>query len=318
LDKILAPIVLFVYNRPNHTMQTIEALQKNELASESELFIYSDEAKDDDARESVDKVRKYIGNIDGFKKVTVIKREINWGLANSIIDGVTNTINKYKKIIVLEDDLVTNKYFLKFMNEGLDLYEKDNQVASIHGYIYPIDSLPDNFFIKGADCWGWATWENKWDIFEPDGKKLLKELTVKNLAKEADFNDSYGFTKMLKDQINGNNNSWAIRWYMSAFLKNMVTLYPGQSYVQNIGFDSQGTHCGKSDIFNINLNTDFIFQKIKTNENPEIRKKIEFYFKSIKPSIFTILKSKIYFTYETFNKIINPTNFIKHFKKNNN
>ena len=289
----LAPIALFTYNRPWHTQQTVEALQKNKLASESELFIYSDDAKNDDARVSVDEVRKYIDNITGFKKITVIKRDKNWGLANSIIDGVTKIVNEYGRIIVLEDDLVTSPYFLKYMNTALDFYKNEKSVISIHGYIYPIENLPNSFFIKGADCWGWATWKNKWDIFEPDGQKLLNELTVKNLEKESDFNGSYDFTRMLKDQINGKNSSWAIRWYMSAFLKNMVTLYPGKSYVQNIGFDSQGVHCRETDIFNINLNKTFIFKKIKVNENLEARKKMELFFKKIKPSISSRIKSKI-------------------------
>jgi len=293
MNNVPAPIVLFVYNRPWHTQQTVEALQKNKLASESELFIYSDDAKNDDARVSVDEVRKYIDNITGFKKITVIKRDKNWGLANSIIDGVTKIVNEYGRIIVLEDDLVTSPYFLKYMNTALDFYKNEKSVISIHGYIYPIENLPNSFFIKGADCWGWATWKNKWDIFEPDGQKLLNELTVKNLEKESDFNGSYGFTRMLKDQINGKNSSWAIRWYMSAFLKNMVTLYPGKSYVQNIGFDSQGVHCRETDIFNINLNKTFIFKKIKVNENLEARKKMELFFKKIKPSISSRIKSKI-------------------------
>ena len=289
----LAPIILFVYNRLRHTQQTVEALQKNELASKSELFIYSDEAKNEEARRSVDEVRNYIDSITGFKEITVIKREKNWGLANSIIDGVTQIVNKYGNIIVLEDDLIVSPYFLQFMNEALDFYKNEESVASIHGYIYPIEGLPDSFFIKGADCWGWATWKNKWDIFEPNGQKLLNELTVKNLAKEADFNGSYSFTKMLKGQINGENNSWAIRWYMSAFLKNMVTLYPGQSYVQNIGFDSSGTHCGESAKFNIMLSTKSIFKKIKVNENLEARKKIELFLEKTKPSIFQRMKSKL-------------------------
>ena len=293
MNNVPAPIVLFVYNRPWHTQQTVEALQKNKLASESELFIYSDDAKNDDARVSVDEVRKYIDNITGFKKITVIKRDKNWGLANSIIDGVTKIVNEYGRIIVLEDDLVTSPYFLKYMNTALDFYKNEKSVISIHGYIYPIENLPNSFFIKGADCWGWATWKNKWDIFEPDGQKLLNELTVKNLEKESDFNGSYDFTRMLKDQINGKNSSWAIRWYMSAFLKNMVTLYPGKSYVQNIGFDSQGVHCRETDIFNINLNKTFIFKKIKVNENLEARKKMELFFKKIKPSISSRIKSKI-------------------------
>ena len=211
----LAPIVLFVYNRPWHTQQTIEALQKNELASESELFIYADGAKNNKANEKVKEVRNYIKTVDGFNKVTIIERENNWGLADSIIDGVTQTVNKYGRVIVLEDDLVTSSYFLRFMNDALEVYKDNNEVASIHGYLYPIDNMigvPDTFFIKGADCWGWATWARSWELFELNGQKLLDELQYKKLQKEADFNNSYGYSRMLKDQINGKNNSWAIRW----------------------------------------------------------------------------------------------------------
>jgi len=290
---ILAPIVLFVYNRPRHTQQTVEALQKNELAKGSQLFIYSDESKDEDARKNVDEVRKYIDKIDGFKKVTIIKREKNWGLADSIIDGVTKIVNEYGKIIVLEDDLVTSTYFLKFMNDGLGLYENEEQVASIHGYIYPIENLPTSFFIKGADCWGWATWKRAWDIFEPDGQKLLNELNSRKLEKEADFNNSYDYTQMLKDQIDGKNNSWAIRWYMSAFLKNMLTLYPGKSFVQNIGTDGSGTHCGISNNHKIILNEEYSSKRILVKEDIISRKKMENHFLSIRLSFIQKAKSKL-------------------------
>ena len=289
----LAPIVLFVYNRPWHTQQTVEALQKNELANESELFIYSDKAKNEDARKSVDEVREYIDKIDGFKRVTIIKREKNWGLANSIIDGVTKIVNEYGKIIVLEDDLVTSPYFLKFMNDSLSMYEKDNHVASIHGYVYPIENLPDTFFIRGADCWGWATWDRGWDVFEEDGDKLLKEIKKKTLKKEVDFDDSYPYTKMLKNQIKGKNDSWAVRWYISAFLKDMLTLYPSQSYVQNIGNDSSGIHCGVNEKFKVVLSKSFSFKKIDAVEDLSARGKIIDFFVSSKLSLINRCKSKI-------------------------
>ena len=293
MNNVPAPIVLFVYNRPWHTQQTVEALQKNKLASESELFIYSDDAKNDDARVSVDEVRKYIDNITGFKKITVIKRDKNWGLANSIIDGVTKIVNEYGRIIVLEDDLVTSPYFLKFMNEGLTMYENEDKVASIHGYIYPIDNLPNTFFIKGADCWGWATWKRAWDIFESNGEKILDELKSRRLEKEADFNNSYGFTQMLKDQIKGKNNSWAVRWYMSAFLKDMLTLYPGKSYVQNIGNDDSGTHCCVSDIFRVELCTSNNSNRLELVENSDSRKKMEIFFNSISGIFIQKLKTRM-------------------------
>ena len=175
--KELAPIVLFVYNRLDHTIETINALKNNYLAEKSILYIYSDAPKKKKDIESVSAVRNYINKTIGFKKTVIIERKNNWGLANSIIDGVTTIVNKYDKIIVLEDDLVTSPYFLNFMNEGLDIYSEDEDVASLHGYLYPLkNSIPSSFFIKGTDCWGWATWQRAWEIFEKDGSKLLNEL----------------------------------------------------------------------------------------------------------------------------------------------
>ena len=246
---ICSPITLFVYNRPEHTRRTVEALKQNKLAKESNLIIFSDAPRSQAQAEKVCEVRAYIRQIDGFNSVTVIERETNFGLARSIIDGVTSVVNQHGRVIVLEDDLVTSPYFLQYMNDGLMVYEDNDDVASIHGYVYPIDSLPETFFMRGADCWGWATWKNKWAMFEPNGAKLLDELKRKKLTKRFDFNGTYGFTQMLVDQIAGNNDSWAIRWHASAFLKNKYTLYPGKSLVLNIGNDGSGEHSGVTDLF---------------------------------------------------------------------
>jgi hypothetical protein len=291
---VLAPVVLFVYNRPWHTQQTIEALQKNSLAAVSELFIYSDAPKSDDAIEQVNAVREYIKSIHGFKTVTIIDRQTNYGLANSIIDGVTTIVNQFGKVIVLEDDLVTSPYFLSYVNDGLSLYENDENVASIHGYIYPIDNLPETFFIRGADCWGWATWKRAWDTFEPNGQGLLEKLTSRKLQKEADFNGSYNYTKMLQDQISGRNDSWAVRWYMSAFLEGMLTLYPGKSYVENIGNDGSGTHCSTSNMFSQEV--DHLYEKltkINPDENIAAKQKMQCFFNYTSGSSLKRLFNKI-------------------------
>lgn len=298
----IAPIVLFTYNRLEHTKKTVYALQKNTLAKESDLIIFSDGPKDSiKSQESVLELRKYLKTITGFKNIKIIEREKNYGLANSIIDGVTKIINEFGKIIVLEDDLITAPTFLKYMNEALDLYEKDEEVISIHGYIYPTkETLPNTFFIKGADCWGWATWKRGWNMFDTDGKKLLEELKNKKLTKEFDLSGSYPYTKMLEDQIGGKNNSWAIRWYASAFLKNKLTLYPGKSLVQNTGFDSSGTHCSnETDFNNINKidNVEIKIEKIKTEENKIARSLIVKYFKNRNSVMKKITKLKL------FNKI---------------
>jgi hypothetical protein len=265
--KKFAPIVLFTYNRCDHTRKTLEALAVNEYASESEIFIYSDGPKNQDAIENVQSVRSLIKNVQGFKSVTIIERDKNWGLANSIIDGVTNIVNKYGRIIVLEDDIITSPYFLRYMNDGLDIYENEEKVVSIHAYQYPISSrgLPATFFIKGADCQGWATWASSWSIFEKDANKLLNYILDNNLQYEFDINGSYPYTQMLKSQIENRVDSWAIRWYASAFINNKYTLYPNIAIIYNIGFDNTGIHSGGNDNFN---------NKAWNNKKPVIIKKI--------------------------------------------
>jgi glycosyltransferase involved in cell wall biosynthesis len=250
----LAPIVLFAYNRPWHTKQTIDALLRNDLAAESELFIFSDGSKDESSANSVAKVRRYLKTISGFKSVKIVEQKQNLGLASSIIRGVTSVCNEHGKVIVLEDDIVTSSHFLSYMNEALDKYADDDRVICIHGYVYPVkEKLSEAFFLRGADCWGWATWKRGWDLFNPDGEALLKELNSNELIKEFDFNGAYSFSKMLKDQIKGKNDSWAVRWYASAFLANKLTLYPGKSLVHNIGNDNSGSHCRHSSFMDADL-----------------------------------------------------------------
>lgn len=252
--KKLAPIALFVYNRPDHARRTIDALKQNALAQDSDLFVFSDAPKNAAAERAVAEVRKYIGEVSGFKSVTLVERSTNFGLAKSVIDGVGSICNEYGTVIVLEDDLLTTPYFLQYMNDALCEYESSEEVISIHGYIYPTGyELPETFFLRGADCWGWATWKRGWDQFQPDAEKLLAALLEKKLGRAFDFGGNNDYMGMLRDQISGRVNSWAIRWYASAFLANRLTLYPGVSLVQNIGNDDSGTHSEATDQFKVEL-----------------------------------------------------------------
>ena len=245
-----APILLFVYNRPEHTRRCIESLLKNSLSSESELFIYADDAKDSTQQETVNEVRSYIRTIQGFKQITLVERSENWGLARNIIDGVTTQVNRYGKVIVLEDDLVVAPYFLQFMNDALEVYKDEPKVGHIQACDFTQDtSLPDTFLIKWTGSWGWATWDRAWKHFNPNGKELLQELEERKLTRIFDFNGKYGFTRMLRRQIEGKNNSWAIRWNASLFLKDILSLNVGRSLVQNEGFDGSGTNCGGGGLY---------------------------------------------------------------------
>ena len=249
-----APILLFVYNRPEHVQQTVRALQANTLAAESDLFIYSDAAKDESGKDAVNEVRTFIRQIKGFKTITLIEREKNWGLARSIIDGVTTQVNRYGKVIVLEDDLITAPHFLWFMNDALETYKDEPRVGHIQACDFTQDpSLPDTFFIKWTGSWGWGTWARAWKYFNPDGQALLDELISRHLTYTFDFDGKYGYTRMLRRQIEGKNNSWAIRWNASLFLKDILSLNVGKSLVQNNGFDGSGTNCGGGSLYTSNL-----------------------------------------------------------------
>lgn len=278
-----APIILFVYNRPWHTLQAVEALQRNELANESDLFVYADGPKSSEQIVAINEVRVYIRNIRGFKSVTIIERDENLGLARSIISGVTDIVNSFGSGIVLEDDLVTSPFFLTYMNTALSVYEKEDSVICIHGYVYPVQGqLPETFFLKGADCWGWGTWKRGWELFEADGAKLLHELTVCKLTRRFDFNGTHGVTRMLKDQITGKIDSWAVRWYASALLNNRLTLYPGRSLVQNIGNDNSGFHSEKTSVYDIKISDTPIFvELVVPQENKAALREFEIYFNSI-------------------------------------
>jgi len=245
---------LFVYRRPGHARRTLEALANNDGALNSDLLVFSDGPRDDAAHGDVTAVRRYLREVVGFRSVTVVERDQNLGLANSIIQGVTQVLREWDRVIVMEDDLVTSRFFLRFMNEALEQYEDDERVASIHGYVYPVEQpLPETFFLRGADCWGWACWRRSWQLFNPDGHHLISELRRRGRTREFDLDGSYKFTKMLEDQIAGANDSWAVRWHASAFLQDKLTLYPGRSLVHNVGNDLSGRHSIDTRIYDVEL-----------------------------------------------------------------
>ena len=282
----LAPMVLFTFNRLDHTKKTIDALKENILAKESELFIFSDGARNSEEYIKVKSVRKYLKSIDGFKKINIIETEKNRGLAKSVISGVTDIINKYGKVIVLEDDLVTSKYFLKYMNEALTIFKEREDIWSISGYgpniNIPTDYKDDIYITKRGSSWGWATWKDRWELV--DWKVSDYNIFKSNREMIQEFNLSgKDLAPMLDDQIAGRIDSWAIRWVYSQFRNNMYTVYPIKSLVKNIGNDLSGTHTTTTTHFNVKLGE----KEINLNKNIKYNKGINKYFKEFYDSNFS-------------------------------
>lgn len=246
----LAPVALFAFRRPKHTQKVVDALLRSALAAETDLIAFIDGPITAEDQENVHEVTEILEAVDGFRSITIHKSPRNRGLSSSIIGGISSVLADHDRVIVLEDDIVVSRYFLDFMNSGLAEYSNDMHVASIHGYCYPVGrSLPELFFLRGADCWGWATWARAWSHFNPSGQELLDALTRTGQLRDFDLGGSAPYSQLLRGQIQGTNDSWAIRWHASAYLSNMYTLYPGTSLVRNIGIDGSGTHSGTRDLF---------------------------------------------------------------------
>jgi hypothetical protein len=249
----LAPIVLFVYNRPEHTLATLQSLKNNNLAADSVLFIYADGPKNNASEaemEKINKTRNIIKQEQWCKEVFIIESETNKGLANSIVNGITEVVNKYGKIIVLEDDLLLSKGTLQYFNEALELYEKIEKVMHISAYMFPVSSstTPETFFSRNGSCWGWATWKRAWKHYNSDAKSLLSK--IKKYQWEFTMEGCYGdYFEQLELNAKGIKATWAIKWYASIFLNRGLCLYPSVSMIKNAGHDGSGTHCFANNVF---------------------------------------------------------------------
>ena len=245
----LAPIILFTYNRPEHTQQVLDCLAKNHLASRSELYIFCDGPKNERAIAKNNATREIITReqtLGRFGTVHVRISEKNRGLANSIISGVTEIIGKYKRCIVLEDDLITSKYFLNFMNDALDYYEHDQRIWSITGFSFALKALNnyplDVYLSYRANSHSWGTWQDRWETVDwvVQDFEALSRSWKKRRQFNRGGNDLY---RMLRHQMRGERDSWAIRFCYSQSKQNRYTVYPKVSLIKNIGFDGSGTHC---------------------------------------------------------------------------
>lgn len=296
-NESLAPIVLFTYNRLWHTKQTIEALQRNILAQESELFIYSDGAGNNCSAEAVNSVREYIRSINGFKKVTVIERQRNLGLADSIIDGVTEIVKRYGKVIVLEDDIVTNEYFLTFMNNALKKYSSQKVVWHISGWNYPmnVNGLDDIFFWRLMNCWGWATWSDRWQYYDKNINSIIQKFSREDIDK-FNLDGVENFYAQILNNKSQKISTWAIFWYATIFKKNGLCLNPKRTLVENIGNDNSGTNCNLTDMYTssfLDKHLPNIESNIAIRENEIAVRHLKDFYRRNNPSLLKRLLRKL-------------------------
>jgi acetyltransferase-like isoleucine patch superfamily enzyme len=281
---LLAPIVLFVHARPDHTRRTLEALARNPESRESLLYIFADGATPSasvETRAKISQVRAILREKPWCGEVRITESETNRGLADSIVGGVTEVVRRHGKVIVLEDDIVVQPGFIRYMNDALNLYADEASVMQVSAYSCPTRCRPScsSYFLKAMSCWGWATWERAWNCFESDAEMLLaywtREPTIEhrfNLDESADYIDQ------LKANVDGRKRTWAVKWFASWMKQGGLCLYPRESLVENIGHDGSGENCFRSNIHLGPLAQDLKISRIPLKEDPKMRESwVEFY-----------------------------------------
>lgn len=279
----LAPVVLFVFNRLDHTKETVKKLQGNFGSEDTSLYIYSDAARKDEEKENVNAVREFIDSITGFKSITIIKHEYNYGLANNIMLGVNAVCKEHGRVIVLEDDIVTSPCFLNYMNKALDFYMENKKIWHISGWNYPIDdcSLPNVFAWRVMNCWGWGTWDDRWQHFEKKPDEIISTWSRKKI-KKFNLDGNCNFWQQIVDNHNGKLNTWAVFWYATIFDKKGLCINPSVSFVNNIGRDGSGQNCGNRRdtlVSKLNERKDFEFN-VESEENKTALNLIKEFYKS--------------------------------------
>ena len=250
-NKVLlesAPVALFLYNRPKHTLRTLEALEMNKIADQTHLYIFCDgpRAEGDNYRH-IEEVREIAASKKWCRKVSTVYHERNLGLADSIRGGIDHVLAEHDKIIVLEDDIVTSPGFLTYMNDALSIYANESQVMNISGYLPETNfrwMLPSTFFHPMMSCWGWGTWRRAWKDGEWEASSLLKQVEYYPGGLNAfDMDGTYPYSDHLRKNLEGALKTWAIFWAASCYVLGGLCLYPRRSLVENIGFDGSGTNC---------------------------------------------------------------------------
>ncbi len=295
----LSPIAFFAYKRPEHTKKSLESLSKNEGAEYSDLFIFCEGAKCNGDEEAVRQVREIVRSKQWCRNVQIIEQDKNMGCANSIIFGVTKVCDEYGSVIVIEDDLIVSPCFLHYMNLALNLYRNESKIIQISGHMFPVkfsSSQEDCVFLPFTTSWGWATWQRAWQYFDLDMKGYEQLKSNKNKRYKFNLNNSFDYFNMLESQLTGKIDAWDIRWYLSTFMLNGLTLFPKKSLVSNIGFDGSGTHCGVSSSLDGEMSYDKIISMPQSFDlNHKEVDKVFKYLRSLSqpPSLLQRVKNKI-------------------------
>lgn len=262
--KDLAPIGVSTYSRINHLKQTIAALQKNTLAKESEIYIFSDAPKKGD-EEIVAKVREYIHTIDGFKKVYIVERDTNSRTINNR-SGIRELLDKYGRMIFLEEDVVTAAGFLQFMNDALSFYKNDSNILSVSGHTpnlrYFKNSLSEVYLSKRFHGWGVGFWYIKYNLIKdlPPWSEIKRDKqTIQNLKIMG-----CDMLSMVKNEADHRIDALDIKACYLCAKHGYTNLLPTKTLVKNIGMDNSGVHCSDHDLFfNDSLCNKILFNMIE-------------------------------------------------------
>ena len=294
-EEDLAPIVVTVFNRSEHTKKMVNSLLNNNLADRSEIYFFCDNYKKASQKIEIEKTIRFLNQVVGFKDKKIIIREKNYGMVKNTLCAVDYICSHHDKFIFLEDDAELSSHFLIFMNACLNYYKDKKKVMGITGWKYPCGALQDNnkvVFTRLGESWTWATWKDRWEKYNREDSIMTK--FTKNMKYEFNFHNTNLFWNQLVGNKSKRMHTWSIYWYAAFFLNQGLCAAPPESLVINTGNDGTGTHTKKNNIFHTKITnkTSFNFND-NIEEDNEYFEKLKIFFSSHKPSLMKRITFRI-------------------------
>ncbi|MEM6690631.1 MAG: hypothetical protein AAF664_14445 [Planctomycetota bacterium] len=250
-------VAVLAYRRPEHLERTLESLGKARQFDSCVLRIVIDGPKDASVQEDVTRclaiAKKFKDAYTGrARQIEISTRRENQGLSASVKSTTSSLCKAYGHAVILEDDLLVAAGFLEYVQEALAKYAADENVFQISGHSH------DSFgglasFVRLTTSWGWAIWADRWDNFCTFESQHSQELDALNQTKNFNFGNAYPYDLLVKLQSRGMIDSWAIGIHQYAHAKGLVSIFPPESLIANIGFDGSGEHCGQLTLRNDHL-----------------------------------------------------------------
>lgn len=243
------PVLLIFFNRPSTFEQVFEKVRE---AKPKTLILAQDGARNEDDLPGIQACRNIAESVDWDCEVIKDYSEKNLGCGVRPYSAISNVLNRFERVIILEDDCIPSQSFFRYCDELLVRYEDDDRIAYISGLNH-FETWDcgnyDYFFSRAASIGAWATWKKKWIKYYDYNANAIEDPYIRKLYLQQVGNKIVGeariasLEKAYKAKLTGEKLSyWDTQWGLAEYTQNMLAIVPRLNLIHNIGVGADSTH----------------------------------------------------------------------------